>query len=66
VIIYLYNSLGQLISSIKTGSQSPGQHEYNFNAGKLASGAYFYKVSLSSDNANRSYESRVGKMLLVK
>jgi Carbohydrate family 9 binding domain-like len=66
VIIYLYNSLGQVISSIKTGSQSLGQHEYNFNAGKLASGAYFYKVSLSSDNANRSYESRFGKMLLVK
>jgi Secretion system C-terminal sorting domain len=66
VIIYLYNSLGQVISSVKTGSQSPGQHEYNFNAGKLASGVYFYKISLNSDNANRSYESRFGKMLLLK
>jgi hypothetical protein len=66
VIINLYNSLGQVISSIKTGSQSPGQNEYNFNAGKLASGVYFYKVSLNSGNANRSYESRFGKMLLVK
>ena len=66
VIIYFYNSLGQLMSSIKTGSQAPGLHEYNFNAGKLASGVYFYKISLNSDNANRSYESRFGKMLLVK
>jgi hypothetical protein len=66
VTLHIYNSLGEEISSIKTSSQSPGQHEHNFSAKNLASGVYFYKISLSSDNANRSYESRVGKMLLVK
>jgi len=66
VIIYIYNSLGEEISAIKTGLQSPGQYEYNFNAGKLASGVYFYKVSLNGENADRNNESRIGKMLLVK
>jgi hypothetical protein len=66
VNINFYNSLGEVITSIKTGAQSTGQHEYNFNAKNLASGVYFYKISLSSDNANRSYESRFGKLLLIK
>ncbi|PIP76296.1 MAG: hypothetical protein COW85_15005 [Ignavibacteria bacterium CG22_combo_CG10-13_8_21_14_all_37_15] len=44
VSIKLYNSLGQEISTIVEGVKQEGFYQESFNASKLPSGIYFYKM----------------------
>ena len=59
VKLQVYNILGQLVKTLVNGYQSTGQHVVQFDASKLASGLYLYK--LTSGNF-----SSVKKMLLLK
>ncbi len=59
VSIKIYNSLGQEVTTLVHGVQRAGIHKVTFNASKLSSGVYFYRVM--SENF-----SQVKKMMLMK
>ncbi len=40
----IYNILGQKIASLYSGNLQKGYHEFSFDASKLASGIYFYRL----------------------
>lgn len=61
VSLKVYNVLGKEVAILVNEEKSPGVYEVQFNAGKLSSGVYFYKLSTASG----SY-SKIKKMLLVK
>ena len=41
----IYNTLGQLVTTLVDGQMSSGQHQISFNAEKYTSGIYFYKLT---------------------
>ena len=55
----IYSALGTLVKTIASGSFPAGKHTMNFNAGSLASGVYFYKLTAGEFTQTRS-------MILVK
>jgi len=60
VTLKLYNSLGQVVATLVNNQiMSVGSHLVNFNAGNLASGAYFYSLE-----ADGKVEAK--KMMLLK
>ena len=65
VKIEIYNSIGQLVDNLVDETKGPGYYKVRWNAGRLASGVYIYRVSaLSIDGKNKFTESR--RMVLVK
>jgi len=65
VHVQVFNSIGQVIQTLIDGeSYSAGEHSVQFNASNLASGQYFYRVSVQDEYGN-SYTS-LNKMLFVK
>jgi hypothetical protein len=48
VQLSVYNTLGQSVSTLVNGEQEAGYHEVKFDAGKLASGVYLYRMVAGS------------------
>jgi hypothetical protein len=62
VVLEIYSVLGSRVKTLVNQFQVAGTHEISFDAKDLASGIYFYKISVSgSENF-----SAVKKMLLLK
>jgi len=59
VKLAVYNSKGELVSNLKNEKMAKGVHAVNFDASKLNSGVYFYKL-----NVNDRTETK--KMVLTK
>ncbi len=59
VHLAVYNLRGELVATLVDGNLSPGAHAFTFNANGLASGVYFYRVSMEKFSATK-------KMLLTK
>jgi hypothetical protein len=59
VLIEIYNAIGQRVVTLFNGSQPSGLYKLNWNAKKLASGVYFYRIKAGEFNL-------VKKMLLLK
>lgn len=59
VAAILYDFLGQKVRTLFEQYQSAGYHVYDFHAGDLPSGVYFYKIQVGKF-------SQVKKMLLMK
>jgi hypothetical protein len=55
----IYNVLGQKVAGLVSRELAAGQHELSFDASKLNSGIYFYKLESGSFSATK-------KMMLVK
>ncbi len=62
----IYNVLGQKIKTISFGNLNAGLHEQLVNVSGLTSGIYFYSINLNSHLADKSYGSKIGKMILLK
>lgn len=45
VKLSVYNMLGQKVETLVDGNLDAGRHTVNFDAGKLSSGVYFYKLT---------------------
>jgi hypothetical protein len=59
VSLKLYNSLGELVSTLVDWDQQAGYHEVAFDASEMASGMYFYRLQAGDFVATK-------KMLVVK
>ena len=70
VTLKIYNTLGQEVGTLLNAEQmDEGTQEVQFNAGNLASGVYFYRISaqgIDDDGVLTNTFSTVMKMLLVK
>ncbi len=55
----VYNILGQRVSTLLAGAMSAGSHEVTFDAKRLSSGVYFYRLESGAQVA-------VKKMMLLK
>lgn len=60
VSLKVYNILGKEVAELFKGNLDGGSHSFNFDAGSLASGIYFYTVSTSSGKISTK------KMTLLK
>ncbi len=59
VNVKVYNITGKEVASLVNEVKEPGQYSVSFNAGKLSSGVYFYKITAGKF-------SSVHKMILIK
>lgn len=59
VKINVFDITGKTVSILKDEYMNAGSYEINFNASKLSSGAYFYKLQVGSFN-------EIKKMMLIK
>jgi hypothetical protein len=48
VTLNVYNGLGEMVASLVNGERMPGYYDVRFNAGGLAAGVYFYRLSAGS------------------
>jgi len=44
VVLKIYNTLGQVITTLVNEEKNAGAYEVTFNANKLSSGVYFYRM----------------------
>ena len=65
VTIIFYNTVGEQIEKV-VNYQSAGKNQFNFNAVNLPTGVYFYKISLENSVSGYSFQSKTGKMILLK
>lgn len=59
VTLKIFNQLGQEIATLFSGTQTAGTYSYTFDASKLASGVYFYRLQAGDFVSAK-------KMLLIK
>ncbi len=59
VSIKVYNMLGKEVAILVSKEMTPGSYSFDYNASKLSSGVYFYKMEVNGF-------SEVKKMMLVK
>jgi hypothetical protein len=59
VMLSVYNTLGQLVSTLVNGDADAGYHEVRFDAIGLASGVYFYRIMAGTFVATK-------KLLLIR
>ena len=52
VQLKVYNSNGQLISTINEGTKTKGVHHFEFNANGLKNGIYFYTISINGQTTD--------------
>jgi|GEM_PF-3254459 len=65
VDLKVYDVLGREVATLLNSEQlDEGEHEVQFDASKLSSGVYFYRISVTQDGILRNTETR--KMLLMK
>ena len=63
VTLKVFNTLGEEVATLVDQNMSVGTYKVDFDASNLASGAYFYKMTVT--NSNGSFTD-VKKMMLVK
>ncbi len=65
VTIDIFDVSGRLVWTIEAGVRNAGRANVHFNASRLASGVYFYRVTAEGLERGGKYQD-VGKMLLLK
>jgi hypothetical protein len=65
VSIKIYNLAGQSVRELIGNIESAGFHEVNFNADNLASGIYFYRITVSPINGDKEFVD-TRKLILLK
>ena len=59
VDVQVYNLLGRRVAALDEGTQARGHHEVVFEAGRLSSGVYVYRLTAGTQSAT-------GKMVVVR
>ena len=75
VVLEVFNTLGQQVATLASGTEEPGFHEVRFDASGLASGMYFYRLAAHTASVTTSAGAPAGgsgdfvqtrKLLLVR
>jgi len=66
VEIAIFDILGRKVKTLVSRNLAAGIHERTFSAGNLASGVYFYKIMLTTSVNKNEFQSKTGKMILLK
>jgi hypothetical protein len=61
----VYDAVGRMVRDVVNENQKAGYHDYNFNAGNLSSGIYFYSIIAIANNGQKNFHS-VKKFALIK
>ncbi len=65
VKLQVFNTLGELVTTLTDGTMNAGLHQVEWNAGNLASGVYLYRINAESVSSSQQFNS-VKKMILIK
>ncbi len=65
VRLHVYDLLGRRVATLVEGKQQAGYRSVLWNASRVSSGLYFYKLTAQDGGGNQVF-SDVKKMLLVK
>jgi len=65
VNISVFNTLGEEVESMNLFNNA-GLNEFIFSSNDLSTGVYFFKVSLESSTSGKNFQSKTGKMILLK
>ncbi len=66
VSLKIYDTLGQRVKELTNQYETPGSYVVNFNASNLASGVYFYRLSVTVGSKQGSNYSITRKMMFLK
>ncbi len=64
VILKIYNSIGQEVTTLVNDSRSAGYHQEVWNASNIASGMYIYQLTMNNQQGKKEFYRK--KMLVVK
>lgn len=64
VQLHVFNSAGQLVQTLANNVMMPGNYATSFNATNLASGVYYYRISITSNGQNLYTATK--RMVLTK
>lgn len=64
VRIEIFNLLGQRVTTLVDGTQKAGLQNVTWDAGRVASGTYFYRIVAEAANGQRFVEQKT--MVLIK
>jgi len=65
VKLQVFNTLGELVTTLVDETKNAGVHQLEWNAGNLASGVYLYRINAESVSDAKQFSS-VKKMVLLK
>ena len=63
VTLSIYNVMGQKVTDLVNGNQNAGSYKLSWNATSLASGVYFYRITV---DAGSQHFSQIHRMMLLK
>jgi hypothetical protein len=66
VTLKVYDVLGREVSTLVNEEQKPGNYEAVFDASKISSGVYYYRINIVSVNSGKSVYQTIKKALVVK
>jgi flagellar hook assembly protein FlgD len=66
VVIKIYNILGEEVKTMFDGIQKAGYYENRFNANRIASGMYIYRLTAKSSEGKSSEYCSIKKMMVIK
>lgn len=66
VTLKVYDLLGRSVRTMALGFRSAGYQKVEFNAEKLATGVYFYRLEMVSKSSRKTLSTLYDKMLLLK
>ena len=64
VVLKIYNSIGQEVTTLVNDDRSAGYHQLVWNASNVATGMYIYQLTVNDQKGKKEYYRK--KMLMVK
>ena len=65
ISLKVYNPVGQVVATLVDGNKQPGVYTVTWDAGRMASGVYFYRLIATGSNGRQSFQS-ARKMVLIR
>ena len=65
VSLKIYNIVGQVVATVVNENQQSGAHTVTWDASRMASGVYFYRITVNGTAGAKSFET-ARKMALVR
>ncbi len=66
VTLKVYDILGRTVANLPMGMKTPGEQKVVFNADRLSSGVYFYRLHMLGLSSHKESATRYRKMMYVK